>query len=382
MQDSQGSSDKAEARPVGPRGTPLANLTLVVVSLLLSLILIEIGYRVTAGLPIFKLANWRTEQVSLFRFGAERATTDPVLGWTNLPWTNSESFETIDYGIRRNSKETTVRAGGILAVGDSFTEGWEVDGHESWPAVLEGMIGVPVVNGGIGGYGTDQIILRAEQLLPIVKPKILIIGFLEDDISRAAYSVFGAPKPYFTIDNGELRYHPPGPLEPRALGSLTSSIGFTLRNGLGYFAAADHVLARLNPDFWYGTESEMFHRRADVDEVEVTCALLRRLKAKADREGIRTILFVQYTAQAILFSGRRTREVQNVMVCARNAGIRVADQFSFLLGAAVRDRNAMMEYYVYDDKDYGHMSAKGNWHAAGMLSVALQDWLKALHEAQ
>ena len=38
----------------------------------------------------------------------------------------------------------------------------------------------------------------------------------------------------------------------------------------------------------------------------------------------------------------------------------------------------MKEYYLYYDKDYGHMSAKGNWHAADLLSTALQDWLKAL----
>jgi hypothetical protein len=345
----------------------------------LSLVFIEVGYRATAGFPVFTLANWRTEQVSLRRFVVKRVTTDPVLGWTNLPWTDSDNFETIDFGIRRNFDETTVRTGAVLAVGDSFTEGWEVEGHESWPAVLEDMTGVPVVNAGIGAYATDQIILRAEQLLPIVRPKILIIGFLQDDIFRTAYSIHGAPKPFFTTENGELRYHPPGPLESREPGSLMASVGYTLRDGLGYFAIAHYVLARLNPEYWYGTE---FNRRADIDEVAVTCALLRRLKAQTDREGIRTILFMQYSAQNILETEEPVRESQDVMACARKAGMRVADQFSYLRGVAAGDPNAVREYYRYYDPEWGHMSAKGNRHAAQLLATALQDWLKDLPGAR
>lgn len=380
MQDPRGSSDEAEVRLLAQRSSLWANVALLLMSLLSSLILIEIGYRVAAGLPVLKLADWRSDMISAMWFG-ERVISDPILGWTNAPWTESENIETIHYGIRRSFNETTVRTGAVLAVGDSFTEGWEVLGNESWPAVLERMTGVPVVNAGIGAYGTDQIILRVERLLPIVKPKILIVGFLEDDILRAAHSVYGgAPKPYFTIENGELQYHPAAPLIPREPGSLMSSIGYMLRDGLGYFATADYLLSRLSPDYWYGTvgaEVEMFHRRTDVDEVEVTCALLRRLKTQTDKEGIHTMLFMQYTAQAILASGKPTRAAQTVMACALEAGIRVADQFSFLRGIAVGGRNALKRYYMYH-KDYGHMSAKGNWHAAHMLSLALRDWLEAL----
>jgi hypothetical protein len=372
MQNPQGSRDEGEARPVAQASTPWANLALVVVSVLSSIALIEIGYRVARGLPVLTLANWRTEQVSFNRLGI--AIADPVLGWTNSPWTDFGNFVTLGYGIRQNYDETTVRTGAVLAVGDSFTEGWDVEGYESWPAVLEEITGVPVVNAGIGGYGTDQIILRAEQLLPIVKPKILIVGFLEDDIFRTGYSIYSAAKPYFTIENGELRYHPPGPLDPREPGSLMSSIGYTLRDGLGYLATANYVLGRLKPRYWYGTE---FSRRIDVDPVEVTCALLRRLKTQTDRENIRTILFMQYSAQSVLASNMPTREAQNVIACAKAAGMRVADQFSLLRSIALGGRDALKEHYVYYDNDFGHMSANGNWHQADVLSTELQDWLEA-----
>ena len=137
-----------------------------------------------------------------------------MLGWVLAPNFRSEGFNTIDHGFRRNFDEKEVRTGAILAVGDSFTEGFDVvDDAGTWPAQLEKMTGTPVVNAGVAGYASDQIILRAEQVMPIVKPKTLIIGFTEVDISRAGLSGAGAPKPYFTTEKGELVYHPPGPLE-------------------------------------------------------------------------------------------------------------------------------------------------------------------------
>jgi hypothetical protein len=377
MQMSQGGGETGEARPAGQRGSPWVNVALLVVSLVSSLVLIEVGYRVAAGLRVFKFSNWRTDEISMNRLG-DRAIVDPVLGWTVKPWTDIDSFETIDYGIRRNAKETGVRTGAVLAVGDSFTEGWEVEDNESWPAVLEQMTGVPIVNAGIGGYGADQIVLRAEQLLPIVKPKALIVGLLESDIYRAGHSVFGAPKPYFTIENGELKFHPPEPLEPRGKDGVLSAILYKLRDALGYSAAADYLMARLNPNFWYSTNSQVHYRRANVDEAEVTCALLRRLKAQTDKEGIRSVLFMQYYAPIIMGSDRRTRNAQYVLTCAHQAGMRVVDQFSLLRRIAVADPGAMKEYYMHSDDTYGHMSPKGNRHAANLLALSLADWLQDL----
>ena len=52
----------------------------------------------------------------------------------------------------------------ILAVGDSFTFGDEVNDGQTWPAQLQLLTGRRVLNGGVSGYGFDQIVLRAEQL--------------------------------------------------------------------------------------------------------------------------------------------------------------------------------------------------------------------------
>ena len=53
----------------------------------------------------------------------DRAIVDPILGWKLKSDYRSDGFKTIAEGIRRNFNETAIRTGGILAVGDSFTEG-------------------------------------------------------------------------------------------------------------------------------------------------------------------------------------------------------------------------------------------------------------------
>src|SRR5262249_10900424 len=100
-------------------------------------------------------------------------------------------------------KSGPLRTGGVLAVGDSFTAGSGVRNEDAWPARLETLINQPVLNGSAGAYGVDQIVLRAEQLLPEVKPTALIIGILSQDTLRNTYSVYGGGyKPYFDVEAG------------------------------------------------------------------------------------------------------------------------------------------------------------------------------------
>jgi hypothetical protein len=372
MQDSTGvsGSDRigAARRASGP-GANWINMVLVIISILFSLVLIEVAYRLTAGLPVFKFTSWRVDRVLFSRIGAPRAITDPLLGWTLKSWHKDEVYSTIDHGIRTNFGETTVRTGAVLAVGDSFTEGWDVDDDDSWPAWLERFIGTPVVNGGVFGYGTDQIILRAEQLLPIVQPKILIVGFLEFDIFRATHSDFGAPKPYFTLEKDELVYHPPDPIDPSQRGWL-STAGDGLRDVLGYSAAADFVLAGLAPNYWY-RGSKILYRKVDIDAAAVTCALLDRLKKQVEQSGIRMLLFMQHNEYLILGGDRPSENARRVIACAEARGIQVVDQFASLRAIAVANPIEFRSYYVPDKQGFGHMTEKGNEHAARLLAEAL-----------
>ncbi len=352
------------------QGSRWLNLGLVVVSTLSTVLLVELAYRVTVGKPVFRLIDWRAERV-LANWIGDRVIVDPVLGWTLRPWNDNKSYTTIDYGIRKNADETTIRTGSILAVGDSFTEGWEVENDHTWPAILEVLTGRPVVNGGVGAYGADQIFLRAEQLLPIVKPKVLIIGILENDIHRSAFTIFGAPKPYFTLERGELRYHPPEPIEQQAREGVLSRAADGVREALAYSAVSDFVLSRLAPNYWYHRGRQVF-RKIGMDEPAVTCALVARLKTRLDKEGIRALLFMQHDAYNVLGGDTPSIHAQRVVACAEAAGVQVVDQFKSLRAIVAADPDSIRDYYHKRPANaYGHMTWKGNRHAARLLAEAL-----------
>lgn len=357
------------ARKAAKRGSRGANMLLAAISLVLTLLAIEIGYRIVAGLPLFEFPNWRIDNTVILN-GRDVIVPDPALGWTLRPHNSSSGHHTIDHGIRRNSAAAAVRPGEILAVGDSFTEGWEVEDEETWPAHLERKIGRPVLNAGVGGYGTDQIILRAEQLLPLVRPKILIVGFLDFDIHRTGHSHFGSPKPYFTFENGALRHHPPVLMAPRRERGFFVAAGYGLRDMLGHFASIDFLLRRAAPDFWYGSEKREY-RMAPNDPVQVTCALLERLKKRVDGEGIRMLLFMQYYGVSIIEDGKPPATASGVIACAKSLGIETVDQFASLRGLVEANPDALRDYYMTDGKHYSHLSGKGNDHAADLLAKAL-----------
>jgi hypothetical protein len=375
VQTHDGNPSEAPSPRPAARSSRWAIVTLLLISFLAPLLTIELGYRLVAGLPLLKLANWRTEHVVMVNLGELKAIPDPVLGWTNKSSSyNEDGYTTID--------ETTIRTGGMLAAGDSFTEGWEVQDHESWPAVVEKLTSVPVINAGTGGYGADQSILRAEQMLPIVKPKILLLGFHEIAITRAGHTAFGALKPYFTFENGELRYHPATFVQPREKNTIAWRTAYGIREALGYSAFADYLLSRLNPNFWHGDPDRDLYQRSGVDEVDVTCALLERLKTRADQDGVHIMLFLQYYATRILESDRPGPHSQAVAACARDIGIRVVDQFASLhASVAAGGPTIVRDYYWLTDGVYGHMTAKGNEHAANLIELALRDWLPEISGA-
>ena len=89
----------------------------------------------------------------------------------------------LEDGIRSNGEAAHAGTGDIiLAVGDSFTFGDEVSDDETWPAKLEKISGKRVINGGVFGYGVDQIYLRMRTLARRYKPDIIIFSL--DDIQK------------------------------------------------------------------------------------------------------------------------------------------------------------------------------------------------------
>lgn len=173
---------------------------------LICLFLAEIGVRVAIQAPLLEWRDFRRERAAatinhLIQY-------DSLLGWRLKPFLTESNFNTLDYGLRSNGiANAKVAPGGVLAIGSSFTVGSGVSNSETWPAQLQQLAGWNVNNAGEGGYQADQIILLGEQLLPLIHPQVLVVDLIPGTIIFTGYASAGWPKPYFTLERGDLVAH-------------------------------------------------------------------------------------------------------------------------------------------------------------------------------
>lgn len=102
----------------------------------------------------------------------------------------------------------------VTSYGDSFTYGDEVSDAEAWGNVLAQRLGCRVGNFGVGGYGTDQALLRFVDN-PADRAPVTIVGVFADNLLRNVnqyrYFLGGetlALKPRFVLENGALKLVP------------------------------------------------------------------------------------------------------------------------------------------------------------------------------
>ena len=138
-----------------------SNLFLFLASILFSLILGEIVLRAFTPFPIY------TETANIIRHNKLGHVVD-------------SRFSEIDNKGFRNEE-----ANGefdLVAMGDSFTYGYNVSSAESWPQQLGKLTGFRVYNYGIGGYGIVQHYFLLEEALK-KKPKFIVMGlYLANDL--------------------------------------------------------------------------------------------------------------------------------------------------------------------------------------------------------
>ena len=101
----------------------------------------------------------------------------------------------------------------ILVLGDSFTEGIQVEQDETFPKLLEQRLGggVEVLNAGVSGYGTDSELLFWESEGWKYRPDLVLLVFdTSNDILENHYRLmrgthFPYPeKPHFVLKDGRL----------------------------------------------------------------------------------------------------------------------------------------------------------------------------------
>jgi hypothetical protein len=363
----------------------------------------EFGARIAVPAPLWE---WRD-----FRHARAAATInkavqyDRMLGWRLKPFIIGRGFNTLEYGFRSNGgAETNVKPGGVLAVGSSFTAGSDVVDGGTWPAQLQELTGWNVNNAGQGGYQADQIVLLGEQLLPLIRPQVLVVDLIPGTIIGTGYASYGWPKPYFTIENSELVVHN----SPVPRSQPIDHAGFDIREPLGHFAVIDRFMAALFADFWFSADGNSFVT-VSTDEVGVTCRLLQRLKQKADADDVRLVLYLQYGGSEVVDGSRRAverptatlsgfyslkRRIKNVLKpfllhtargapdwyraservgeCARALSITVADELIPLMAVYRENPNELQKYYhIEPNGAMGHKSPFGNMDVAKRVGAAI-----------
>jgi hypothetical protein len=319
------------------------------------LLVFEVGLRLYDGVRVLRITNFIRDRVD--QADVHYSVYDEQLGWITKPDFHRRFFNTGRYGIRlAGGVDRPVPQGAILATGDSFTFGEEVDDNESWPAILETITHTQVVNAATGAWGTDQTVMRAEQMIEIAHPNVIVVGIFWPDMDRTEMAVFaGSPKPYFAIEEGELVLK--NVPVPRFRGMMRE-LGLT-RTILGYSYTVFWLGERLGLQHaLYGAYTASQRAMPEGTGVRVTCLLLRRLKEQTDREHIRLLLVMQYAYQD--FPGSQPAPAAAVLRCAADLTIATVDMWSLFDRIKAENPNRFHSFFNFRQSIASHMSAAGN----------------------
>ena len=208
--------------------------------------------------------------------------SDPVLGWVPIPKTHIEgmpvissdgkkyriSFSTDDNGFRFSSSDWPVKPSinalsqRTLVLGDSFTGDAYTSDKDAWFAYLNRDLSLPVYAYGIGGSGTYQQYLALKKLLPIVKPKIVVLQACSNDHgNNDPSSIFAS-----NIRNQELRRpYLSATGEPFYAQGLYASTYRFLFSSSQLFAFIDNQLAKKQVSFPFSDASTVSQAVSVID---------------------------------------------------------------------------------------------------------------------
>ena len=179
----------------------IKNSLLVVISSGLALITLEVGVRYI--FPDTVLFNRFHSTVNYGQFQSRTLMKNSEFKHTSKDGkfifkTNSSGFRMTDE-VHSEKDNDTLR---VLILGDSHTQGFEVQQNETFSALLNKKVCngkvLEVINTGISGSGTSEHLITLQHWAQILKPDVTIEAFYPNDLQNNMNA-------FHAIDNGELK---------------------------------------------------------------------------------------------------------------------------------------------------------------------------------
>lgn len=349
----------------------IQNGLLVISSVLVLFVVLEAGMRVYTSNYSFKNVLEDHLRITMAMYPTRY---DELLGWVSKEGVsaadrNVKRITVLEGGIRSNG-ENSIRQEQpgkrpILAVGDSYTFGYEVGDDETWPAILENLTGRRVINGGVFGYGMDQALLRARQLIDRYQPDTLIYSFIPNDIWRNQISARGGVnKPYFDIENGVL-IQKNTPVPPPALTDFGNP---GIRKYLGYSAFIHYFMMRSRFAMWWLRGDKWKDRKVHDDNTgeEIACLLIKELDDMALAKNLNVYLLAQYGRDV---GTPYTRKSGQAIRCAAPRNLVVVDLYEPMLEIRSHNRHEFKGMFTPGKRH--HMTFQGNRFVAVKVNEAM-----------
>ena len=388
-------------RPIEPTDVqtdtlpPARRFAFGAVLLLFCLLLFEFGSFV--GVNVLTRRGW---MAYIPRFTDEQKEVylrerDPALGWaftSPTRWGRATDAEGIIRAPihRPDPAPTSEGAPCVSAYGDSFVYGTDVQDTGSFPHHLGVLLGCPVRNYGVPGYGSDQSLMLYRAQQEADSATVVIFHHLSENLLRnvnrysnllypgsplrfkprfvfAGDSVVYLPAPVTTrADFDRVQANPDSALAPDALLQRPRA-AFPFTIALIRWLATDlKVRARITNR---PIEASYYDPDHSAGGVQLTGAILAAAVRDAAAHGQRGVIVLQMTRQGLIESRNEGRSIDQPLYDALRArGLPVVHLGPLLL-EALGDRDPCE---IFADCTQTHLTSEGNRIVAGILAEYLR----------
>ena len=338
---------------------------------------------------------------------------DDLLGWHMIPNEEGLLIQT-EYTVHKKINSRRLRgpewpyqkpiAGlyRILCLGDSYCEGYSVDLCDLFTERLQNLLNgledgarYEVINGGTGGYSTDQELLFFETEGYKYQPDLVVLLIYYNDVAVNTQDTYwDASKPLFMLEGDELRLtNTPVPKANREEAPTSRSVGEWLKSnsrifsfladGVGqiaqFRASESDTLPPMPPSYREFIVFQSSPLPETLDAWRLTEALFGRLKEQVDSIGAELLIFrvpFKATVYRDEFESLRRRwripgelcdpdrpRKDLAAVCERLSIPLIDPQKRFREQAEVLGLQGKRLYFVLDD----HWTPEGNELVANIL---------------